>query len=145
MKNDEVVWVDCPKWNDRWKVVENLPSGGQGESFRIRREIDGRIAFLKTIRAKTNPERRARFFREASAYDTFHIERVPRLIESNTHRHDNAEFEPYLATEFFEGPTLRQWRVARNQVDLAVAVAITRSLLQTIRNCHAVGCVLPRH
>lgn len=141
MKNDEVVWVDCPKWHDRWKVVANLPSGGQGESFRVRREIDGRIACLKTIRAKTDPERRARFFREASAYDTFHIERVPRLIESNTHRHDNAEFEPYSATEFIEGPTLRQWRTARNQVGLTVAVTATRSLLQTIRNCHAVGCV----
>jgi hypothetical protein len=141
MKNDVMVWVDCAKWRDRWNIVESLPSGGQGESFRVRRKVDGRIAFLKTIKAKTDPERRARFFREANAYDTFHIEMVPRLIESNAHRHDNCEFQPYLATEFIEGPTLRKWRAAQSRVELTVAVATTRSLLQTIRNCHAVGCV----
>jgi len=105
MKNEEVFWTDCQKWRERREVIEQLPSGDQGDSFRVRRVIDGRIASLKTIRAKTDPERRARFFREASAYDTFHVDGAPCLIESNAHRHDNSEFERYLATEFVEGPT----------------------------------------
>jgi len=141
MNNDEAVWVDCPKWHDRWEVLENLPGGGQGESFRARLKVDGRVTFLKTIRAKTDPERRARFFREASAYDTFRIERVPRLIESNAHRHKNPEFEPYLATEFVEGPTLRKWREKQQRVDLSIAVATTRSLLTVLKECHAKGCM----
>src|SRR5260221_155279 len=136
-----MVWVDCPKWSERWTCVKKLPSGGQGDAFRVRRATDGKDAFLKTIRAKTDRERRARFFREASAYDTFHIQVIPGLIESNAHQHENAEFEPYLATEFIEGPTLREWRAAQNRVELTVAIAITRSLLQTVRNCHAARCI----
>ncbi len=140
-KSHEMVWVDCPKWSERWTCVKKLPSGGQGDAFRVRRATDGKDAFLKTIRAKTDRERRARFFREASAYDTFHIQVIPGLIESNAHQHENAEFEPYLATEFIEGPTLREWRAAQNRVELTVAIAITRSLLQTVRNCHAARCI----
>jgi serine/threonine protein kinase len=141
MNDDQVAWVDCPKWRDRWVVIENLPGGGQGEAFRASRKVDGRIAFLKVIKGKSDPERRARFSREANAYDTFRVDGVPTLIESNAQRHRDAEVEPYIATEFIEGPTLRQWREKLTRVDLAVAVGTTRSLLRTLHGCHAAGCV----
>jgi hypothetical protein len=141
MSDDQVTWVDTPKWRDRWVVIENLPGGGQGEAFRARRKIDGRVAFLKVIKAKSDPERRARFSREANAYDTFRVGGVPILIEINAQRHKDPEIEPYIATEFVEGPTLRQWREKLTRVDLVVAVATTRSLLRTLHRCHAAGCV----
>ena len=141
MNDDGETWVDCANWRKRWEVVENLPGGGQGEAFQVRRKIDGREAFLKAIRAKTDPERRARFFREANAYDTFRVEGVPHLIESNAHRHKDAEIVPYIAIDFIMGPTLHKWREEQHRVDLSVAVVTTRSLLTTLRECHAAGCV----
>ncbi len=141
MSNGKVTWVDCAKWRERWDVVENLPGGGQGVAFRARRKIDDRIAFLKAIKAKNDPERRARFFREANAYDTFRVEGVPLLIESNAQLHKDVEIEPYIATEFINGPTLRKWREAQSRVELTIAVETTRSLLATLRACHAAGCV----
>jgi eukaryotic-like serine/threonine-protein kinase len=99
-------WVNSARWRERWEVEENLPGGGQGDAFRASRKSDRQVAFLKTIRART-PERRARFFREANAYDTFRVAGVPDLIESNAHQHKDASFEPYIATRFIEGPTLR--------------------------------------
>ena len=93
------------------------------------------------IRAKTKPERRARFFREATAYNTIRVGGIPRLIESNTHRHENAGSEPYLATDFIVGPTLRSWRESQTRVELEVAVATTRALLSTLSECHTKGCV----
>ena len=141
MNHDGETWVDCANWRERWEVVAKLSGGGQGEAFQVRRKIDGREAFLKAVRAKTNPERRARFFREANAYDTFRVGGVPRLIESNAHRHKDAGIEPYIATDFIMGPTLRKWREAQPSVDLSAAVATTRSLLTTLRECHAAGCV----
>lgn len=99
------------------------------------------MAFLKTIRARTDPERRARFFREANAYDTFRVAGVPDLIESNAHQHKDASFEPYIATRFIEGPTLRQWHDAQGCVDLKAAVTTTRSLLLVLNECHLAGCV----
>ncbi len=134
-------WVDCSKWRERWEVIEKLPGGGQGEAYRVYRKSNRREAFLKAIKSKNDPERRARFFREASAYDTFRVDGIPHLIESNAHRHKNANFEPYIATEFIIGPTLRNWRESQSRVELDIAVATTRSLLSTLRGCHVAGCV----
>ena len=141
MHVNQKTWVDCATWRERWEIIKQLPSGGQGEAYQARRKIDGHEAFLKVIRAKTKPERRARFFREATAYDTIRVGGIPRLIESNTHRHENAASEPYLATDFIVGPTLRSWRESQTQVELEVAVATTRALLSTLSECHTKGCV----
>ena len=141
MNDDEETWVECARWPERWEVIAKLPGGGQGEAFQARRKIDGREAFLKAIKAKTDPERRARFFREANAYDTFRVGGVPHLIESSAHRHKDAAIEPYIAIDFIMGPTLRQWREEQHRFDLSAAVVTTRSLLTTLRDCHAAGCV----
>ncbi len=100
MSDSQETWVDCATWREHWEVIKKLPCGGQGEAYRTRRRIDGREAFLKAIRVKTDPERRARFFREANAYDTFHVSGISNLIESNAHRHSNPKFEPYIATGY---------------------------------------------
>ena len=141
MNNSEKTWVDCASWSDHWEVIQNLPGGGQGNAFRACRKTDSREAFLKEIKAKKDAERRARFFREANAYDTFSVGGVPSLIESNAHLHKSTDIDPYIATDFIEGPTLRLWREGQSRVELEVAVATTRSLLTTLRECHAVGCV----
>ena len=141
MNDEKENWVDCAKWRERWEVIENLPSGGQGQAFRALRKTNSCEAFLKAIKAKTDPERRARFFREANAYDTIRIGGIPHLIESNAHRHRDSEIEPYIATDFIMGPTLRKWREARPHVDLNIAVATARSLLSTLSECHTSGCV----
>ena len=141
MSDDQITWIDQPTWGGRWEVVRRLEGGGQGEAYEARRTIDGRIAFLKTIKAVTDRERRARFFREASAYDTFRVGHVPALIESNAHRHKDSQFEPYIATEFVRGPTLREWREKTVSVTLDEASVIARSLLETLRACHAAGCI----
>lgn len=67
MTNPSSPWVDALRWNDRWTKIESLRGGGQGEVFRVRNAVDGRIGFLKIVKSKKDPERRARFFREASA------------------------------------------------------------------------------
>ena len=87
-----------------------------------------------------------RFFREAAAYDTCRFAGIPQLIESNAHNHQQSEITPFIATAFIEGPTLRKWRqersdVSLDDVSLDLAVAITRALLEIIRECHAIGLV----
>ena len=103
--------------------------------------LDQHVAFLKVIKAKNNSERRVRFFREASAYDTIRAQGIPRLLESNAHRWEDAEVEPYIATEFVKGPTLRQWREAQPGVEVSIAIETTRKLLTILGACHAGGVV----
>ena len=118
-----------------------LPGGGQGLARKARRKRDGRTAFLKSIRSKRNPERRARFFREAIGYDTIRASGIPGLIESNAHQWKNDGFEPYIATEFIEGPTLSRCLEVQDHFELDAAVETTKRLLAIISACHAGGLV----
>ncbi len=134
-------WVDEQTWKARWEIVEKLDGGGQGEAFRARRRSDGKIGFLKVIKSKNVAERRARFFREATAYDSFGIDGIPRLIESNAHRHADDRVAPYIVTEFIVGITLRSWLESQASVSIETAVTITSRLLDILQACHAQGCV----
>ncbi|WP_426020348.1 serine/threonine protein kinase [Brevundimonas sp. DWR2-3-1b1] len=135
------VWSDAATWKDRWEKVETLEGGGQGEAFRVRRKDDGHSGFLKIIKSKNAPERRARFFREANAYDTFRVGGVPGLIESNAQHHADLAYTPYLVSDFVEGPTLGKWRASEAHVSLEAAVVLTRALLDILNACHREGCV----
>ena len=96
---------------------------------------------MKVIKAKRSVERRARFFREASAYHTIRGPGIPRLIESNAHHWENTGIEPYIATTFIEGPTLRTWREAQDRFELSTAIETTKKLLAILSACHAGGVV----
>ncbi|WP_430395744.1 serine/threonine protein kinase [Ferrovibrio sp.] len=134
-------WVNAPTWKERWEKLETLDGGGQGEAYRARRQSDGKIGFLKTIKSNKNSERRARFFREATAYDSLGIAGIPPLIESNAHRHADESFALFIATEFIDGSTLRSWREAQTTASLETAVIITSRLLSILQACHSEGCV----
>jgi|GEM_PF-1012273 serine/threonine-protein kinase len=134
-------WIDSSGWKTRWETIDKQPGGGQGDAFRAKRLSDGKIGFLKTIKSRNAPERRARFFREASAYGSFDVHGIPRLIESNAHRHSDASIVPYIVTEFAEGPTLRTWRDSQSIVSVETAITITARLLDILHACHAQGCV----
>ena len=141
MTDEPKIWADHRRWSESWTWLQELPGGGQGLARKARRKRDGRTAFVKAIRAKRNAERRARFFREASAYDTIRVPGIPGLIESNSHRWENAGVEPYIATEFIEGPTLRSWREARVDVKLGAAIETGKKLLAILSACHGGGVV----
>lgn len=134
-------WVDDKTWKSRWAVVEGLTGGGQGDVFRVRRLVDGKIGFLKVIRAKTDTERRARFFREASAYDTLAIDGIPKLVESNAHLHASPDIVPFIVTDFIVGQTLRAWRESVSSVSVEQAILITVRILDILQACHRQGCV----
>lgn len=134
-------WIDNHKWGDRWQIEENLTGGAQGIAFKARGKGGNQVAFLKVLRNQTDSERRARFFREASAYDAFRVSGMPIFIESNAHKHGDDSYKLYIVTQFVEGPTLRDWRSTQTDVDLFTAILITRALLETVRKCHSAGCV----
>lgn len=98
------VWIEDRTWKTGWEKLEELKGGGQGEAFRARRISDGKTGFLKIIKSKNDAERRARFFREATAYDSFGIAGIPRLIASNAQHHADGAVTPFIVTEFIAGP-----------------------------------------
>ena len=141
MSEHPEIWVSQARWRDSWVVVEKLQGGGQGNAWRVCRKLDDRDGFLKAIKEKRDPERRARFSREANAYGTVTARGIPRLVESNAHRWEEVEVEPYIVTDFIEGPTLRQWRESRERVEFDEAIDATRELLAILSKCHEAGLV----
>ncbi|HWG18356.1 MAG TPA: protein kinase [Acidobacteriaceae bacterium] len=133
-------WVNETRWRDRFELQEALPGGGQGEAYRALRKSDQTPVFVKAIKSPKDPERRARFFREATAYDSFDIAGIPQLIESNAHLHKEPSAQLYIATTFIEGPTIRRWR-AETTADLETGVHMVLALLEILDACHANGCI----
>lgn len=95
------VWIQDRSWKTHWEKVEELDGGGQGEAYQAHRRSDGKIAFLKIIKSKNDPERRARFFREATAYDSFGIVGIPRLIEINAQHHADVKIDSVQVVDPF--------------------------------------------
>ena len=133
-------WVNASRWRDRFDSQEELPGGGQGEAYRALRKSDQTPAFVKAIKSSKDSERRARFFREATAYESFDIAGIPQLIESNAHLHRETGAQLYIATKFIEGPTIRQWR-AKTTPDLETGLRMVLALLEILDACHAKGCI----
>ncbi len=135
-----MTWIDNKKWHEKWEKLKDLGDGGQGKAFLAHRKDDKTHACIKVIKHNKDDERRRRFCREATAYDTYRIENIPKLIESNAHHHSDVAYELYIATDFIEGSTLEKWR-GKHTPDLRQAVEITRSLLFILRDVHANQCV----
>ena len=116
--------------------MREISGGGQGKAMLARKKNDKHEGFLKVVRDPSYSERRKRFFREASAYDTMDSTGIPRLIESNSHRHVDGEVVPYIVTEFVEGPTLHRWRRDQPRVQIEASIGTTKELLGILSECH---------
>ena len=139
MKFDEKIWIDSTCWKERWRLLQKLESGGQGDAIKAERKSDGCIAFLKSIKAKKRIRRDGHASSVKPVSTNLMCQGCRTLIESNAHRHKEAEFEPYIASTFIEGTTLRKWREKQSHVELESALDIIRTLLSILHACHAGG------
>ena len=136
-----MVWVDNADFNMNWIKSDKIGGGGQGEAWKVSNKSDGSIAFLKIIKSRRDHERRARFFREASIYDTVNSNRIPKLIESNAHHHNDMSFTPYIVTEFIKGDTLDKWFEKNKSINIDLAISMTNSIAEIVSQCHESGIV----
>ncbi|WP_248320110.1 serine/threonine-protein kinase [Caballeronia sp. Sq4a] len=134
-------WVDVKKWSERWERIEALGSGGQGDVFKAKRLTDGHIACLKVLSKQSDVERRARFLREAAAYQTCHHELVPHLVESNAIHEDKYDYKLFIVTELIVGPTLTKPVAEQGALRLADAIKLTIRLLSVLQYLHKEGWV----
>lgn len=131
------VWQPALEYKERWTVLRGAGSGGQGRGYVVRRTVDGAatLYFLKELKDQSNPQRRARLFREAAALESYAHLRIPRLVESNAHLHGDRTAQLYLVTDFIPGETLakrhRKPFAFGDAIDLTDQLAETVAYLQT--------------
>jgi serine/threonine-protein kinase len=130
-------WSDSKTWTENWITEQELNSGGQATAKLVRNKATSAVAFLKILSRQGDTERRARFFREATAYATIEHHFIPALIESNAHKYQDLEYKLYLIIEHIEGPTLAEYVARHGQLNFVDASAVLLGLLDAIEYCHA--------
>ena len=121
-------------WRDNWTIIKKLNAGGQGQPYIVAPHIDTtRFYFLKELLKDSDKmERRERFYREVSCYQTLDYPQIPKLIESNKEDYGNKKKTPYLITEYICGDNLQKFVHKHTYLKTQEAFGITLKLLETL-------------
>lgn len=135
------MFIDSISWKESWETLCDLNGGGQATAKKVKHKDSGIVAFLKILNKQDNLERRVRFFREATAYDSCNHPNIPSLIESNSQFHSDLNYKLYIAMEFVDGQTLTHLIEKEGSLAPSLAASITLDLINTIEYCHSQGWV----
>jgi len=134
-------WSLEQKWEIDWEFLEKVGKGGQGTTKKVRNKITKEIACLKVLNNQKDPERRARFLREATAYATCDHSSIPRLVQSNSHLYEYPSAQLFILTDFVCGQTLGNFIEEGKPATLEEAVTTTVRLLEVAEYFHSLGWV----
>jgi eukaryotic-like serine/threonine-protein kinase len=121
----------------RYRLVARLGAGGMGVVY-LGEAPDGRRVAVKVLRPELadNPEFRARFGREVSALTRVQGVCTVRVIEADTQAH-----EPFLVTEYADGPSLSEYVDAHGPLDPGMLYGLATGLAEALATIHAAGIV----
>ena len=126
-----------------YEVLGLIGAGGMGEVYQARDTRLDRTVALKVLLAhsSTDPERRARFEREAKAIAGLNHPYICTLHDVGEHRPaDSQQPVLYLVMEFVTGETLAQ-RLQRGPLPLRKALTVTIEIAEALAAAHRQGIV----
>ncbi|MFL6213291.1 MAG: protein kinase domain-containing protein [Blastocatellia bacterium] len=120
-----------------YKIADRLGAGGMGEVYRAEDTRLGRTIALKFLPAsyQYDPDRRARFLKEARAASALRSPYVAAIYDIG--EHDGAAF---IAMEFVEGELLSQ-KLARGPLPIVDAVDVGMQVADALDEAHGLGIV----
>ncbi len=120
-----------------YKIANRLGAGGMGEVYRAEDTRLGRPVALKFLPAsyQYDPDRRARFFREARAASALRSPYVAAIYDIGEH-----EGAAFIAMEFVEGELLSA-KLERGPLPIIDAVDIAMQVADALDEAHGLGIV----
>ena len=120
-----------------YEIEELLGAGGMGEVYRARDVRLGRNVAVKILpqELSLDPERKARFEREARTISSLNHQHICRLYDVGSQNGTD-----YLVMECLEGETLAQ-RIARGPLPLPLALKIGAEIADALDRAHQSGVV----
>ncbi|NEP08561.1 MAG: hypothetical protein F6K25_06090 [Okeania sp. SIO2G4] len=73
-------------WDENWEIIKRIGSGGQGQTFSVKRRKDvfpSNQYVLKKLNNQKDNERRGRMYREVAALKTLNHSGIPKIFDSN--------------------------------------------------------------
>ncbi|MBX6387794.1 MAG: serine/threonine-protein kinase [Frankia sp.] len=126
-----------PRMLGSYTLLGKLGQGGMGTVYLGRNEL-GRAVAIKVVRADVadDPQFRERFRQEAAT-----ARRVARVCTAEVLDFDPDAAQPYLVTEFIEGPTLQSFVAANGPLADANLEQLAVGVAAALRAIHAAGIV----
>jgi tetratricopeptide (TPR) repeat protein len=124
---------------NRYRVLELVGSGAMGRVYRGEHVALKKPVALKVLRRdlQVSDEARHRFQREGIAAGKFTHPNAIQIFDFE--RTDDGLF--YLAMEFVDGPSLKQWLQERGPLPAEEAVELVEQLLDTLAEAHRCGVI----
>jgi eukaryotic-like serine/threonine-protein kinase len=121
----------------RYRLVARLGAGGMGVVY-LAETPDGHPVAIKVLRPELadNPEFRTRFGREVAALARVQGICTVRVIEADTEAP-----EPFLVTEYADGPSLSEYVNDRGRLDPQTLYGLATGLAEALAAIHAAGIV----
>lgn len=128
-------------WEANWEKLRQLPGGGQGETWIVRRrgDTDGEHV-LKVLKHQGDSERRKRMYREVEALRLLQHPAIPRIVESNADQYSDADVPLYFVATYVDGQTLEK-RLGEGPLTPADGVRLIIEIAKTLQFCHEQGLI----
>nr|MBN1228341.1 serine/threonine protein kinase [Anaerolineae bacterium] len=129
--------ADNPVLNDRYRLIENVGSGGMAVLYKAQDLELGRIVAVKVLRQKyvSDPEFLLRFRREARAVANLSH---PNIVTVHDVGQDGASIH-YIVMEYVPGQNLKQLILAQGAFEVDAALAITIEVCKGVGYAHRAG------
>lgn len=121
-------------WKDKYEIKSKNIGGGQGDCYIVEDKKTQSILFLKKLKNHST-ERRSRFFRETTLFQSLNIDGIPRIIDTNVHNFESKE-DLYYCSEFIDGQQLDSF-VAKNDIDEKLIVNFSIQLFSILQKIHS--------